>query len=250
MRVSVVVVVAASALCACASEQVRWGDETAAVSTTAPAAPDETAEKPKTAAEYAAKFPTDSSCEAEVRRLDEKNRDLALKLLNACIDRGDFKRLAALVDAPWTPALRTLPAAVGWCARVVAARAGDVDADVKACAGAGVAIKTLEQVLTDPNHAKGSVVVFRGRLDPERTSKKTTALIETVVEEGEVDTTATGRRVLARFGAHKLPARDAIVVGKVTRLADAGDDEDSEGEPVAVVDVQGSFAAAAAPTYN
>ncbi len=185
-----------------------------------------------------------------MRRLDERNRDLALKLLNACIERGDFKRLAALVDAPWTKALRTLPAANSWCARVVAARAGDVEADVKACAAAGLAVKTLEQVFTDPGQAKGSIVIFRGRIDPNGKKRGATPLIETILEEGEVETSATGRRVLATFGTHKLPARDAILLARASKMAESADSEDGDGEPVAIVDIQGSFAAATAPTYN
>lgn len=250
---AVVVTFVAAVASSCASEQVRWGDETQSTSppTTVSAAPAATAEeheKPKTAAEYAARFPTDGACEAEARRIDQKNRDLALKLLKACIDRGDFKRLNALTDAPWTPQLKDIADSKLWCARVVAARAGDVEADVRACAGAGLGVKTLEEIFTDPNKAKGSFVIFRGRVDPDTKPKKDTPLIETVLDEGEVETTATGRHVRATFGTNSIPARDAILLVKASKMAEDAGSED--GDPVAVVEVLGSFPAADKPTFN
>ena len=139
--------VVSSGVVSCASEQVRWGDETPDVrDDAAPAAPSHAEEDKKlTAADYAARFPTDGGCEAEARRIDGKKRELALKLLGACIDRGDFKRIGALVDAPWTPEMRNNPEARLWCARIVAARAGDVEADVKACNAIGLGTQTLER---------------------------------------------------------------------------------------------------------
>jgi hypothetical protein len=240
-----IVVVAAFCVASCATEPtVRWGDETPVETVKS----DKTeAAKPKTAAEYAARFPTDGECEAEARRIDAKNRDLALKLLAVCIDRGDFKRLNALVDAPWTNTLKSLPDANVWCARVVAARAGDVENDVKACAKAGLAVRTLEQLFAEPDKAKGTIVIFRARIDVEHTGKGV-KLVETSVEDGEVETQPTGRRISATLGTNKLPGRDAILLGRASKMAEDASADD--GEPMAVVDVLGSYAAADRPTFN
>jgi hypothetical protein len=241
------VVVVANAGCASA-DTVRWGEETATANTDASATAAAGEARATTASEYAAKFPTDGSCEAEVRRLDARSRELALKLLGACVERGDFKHLSALVDAPWTSSLAGSPQAATWCARVVAARAGDVDADVKACDRAGFKVKTLEDIFTEPDRARGTLIIFRGRLDPEAKAKRDTRLIETLLEEGEVETTATGRRVGASFGVHNLPARDAILLARAQKLAEDPGAED--GEPIALVEILGSFPAALRPTYD
>lgn len=223
---------------------MRWGDETPVESTSTGK---KEAPKPKTAAEYAAGFPTDGECETEAKRIDGKNRELALKLLGVCIARGDFKRLSALTEAPWTSALRTMPEGNTWCARVVAARAGDIEGDVKACAKSGLAVRTLEQLFSEPDKAKGTIVIFRARTDPEHTGKDV-KLIETSVEDGDVETQPTGRKVSATLGSHRMPGRDAIVLGRASKMAE--DPTADDGEPMAVIEVLGSFAAAELPTFN
>ena len=247
MRITVVVVVVVVALAACASKPtVEWGDETAVEARADPTTT--AATKPKTASEYAAQFPTDGSCEAEARRIDDKNRELALKLLAVCIERGDFKRLSALLEAPWTSQLKNLPDSKTWCARIVAARAGDVDGDVKACARAGLGVRTLDQVFGEPDKVKGAVVIFRARVDPEH-SGKDLRLIETAVEDGEVETQPTGRRIAtAARGANKLPGRDTIILARASKMAE--DKAAEDGEPMVVVDVIDAFAAAERPTFN
>ena len=244
-----VVVVALSSLLfgSCATEPVvRWGDETPVETPKTAAVADEPA-RPKTATEYAARFPTDGACEAEARRIDVTNRELALRLLGACIERGDFKRIAALLDAPWTPSLRAMKEAPVWCARVIAARAGDIESDVKACASSGLGVRTLEQLFGEPDKVKGTVVIFRARVDPEHTGKDV-RLMETAIEDGEVETAPTGRRVDALIGGHRLPVRDAVLLGRASRMAEDKDAED--GEFMAVIEILGSFPAAALPTFN
>ncbi len=239
------VVVAALLLPACASEPtVRWGEET----------PVEKAQiqkleapKPKTATEYAAGFPTDGACEAEARRINAQNRERALKLLGACIARGDFKKISALVDAPWTPDLHNLPEALTWCARIVAARAGDVEGDVKSCAKIGIDVHTLEQISAEPDKVAGRLVIFRGRLDPEHKGRDI-RLIETTVEGADVDAATTGRRVSAAFASIPIPSGDAVILGRASKMAEDVASED--GDPMAVVDVLGSFVTAERPTFN
>jgi len=250
MRVFFITAVVAGAVAAvvvpggCASEQVRWGEETV-VDTDASAAAEEKKE-PMTAAAYAAKFPTDGACDVEARRIDAVERNLALKLLGTCIGRGDFKRLTALTEAPWTSALKSEPQAANWCARIVAARAGDVDADVKACAKAGISVKTLEQVFGETAKVKGATVIFRARPDPQFPSNAA-RLVETILEDGEVEAGPTGRRIIAAFGGQRGLRGDSVVLARTQRTEE--DAAADEGGIVAVVEVIAAFPAAQLPTF-
>lgn len=231
----------------CATErQVQWGEETAAESTGTVASASSTA-TPVTAVDYAARFPTDGECESEARRIVAKSPDLALRLIKACVARGDFKRIAAINDAPWSPMWATDKDAPDTCARVVAARAGDVENDVKACAGAGIAVATLDDLFTQPEKAKGKRVIFRARLDTDLKDKDRVRLIETALESGELETLPTGRRVAASFGSKKRPTKDAIILAKTIKIAD--DTVANDGEFVAVVDVDTVYLPAASPTF-
>lgn len=232
----------------CATETVRWGEETVVDTPAGAAATAEETEKkePMTAAAYAAKFPTDGACETEARRIDTKKRDLALKLLGTCIDRGDFKRLTALTEGPWTPALKKEPEAARWCARIVAARAGDVDADVKACARVGLSVKTLEQIYGETAKVKGAMAIFRARPDPEF-PRNDSRLVETALEDGEVDPGTTGRRVIASFMGKRGLKGDSVVLARVLRVEE--DAATEEGELVAVVEVIAAYPSAQIPTF-
>jgi len=231
----------------CATERkVQWGEETAAESTGTVASASSTA-TPLSAADYAARFPTDGECESEARRIVAKSPDLAVKLIKACVARGDFKRITAISDAPWSGQWATDKDAADICARIAAARGGDVENDVKACAGAGIAVATLDDLFRQPEKAKGKRVIFRGRVDPDVKDKDRVRLIETILESGELETQPTGRRVAANFGSKKRPGTDAVILGKATKIAD--DTVANDGEFVAVVDVDAVYLPAASPTF-
>jgi hypothetical protein len=237
---------------ACASEQVRWDDAAETVATTATAASTEAAAKPVatkpiSAREYAARFPSDVDCAAEVQRLGKRNVDLALQLLRACVERGDFRRLGAVVDGDWVPALVRRPEAPALCARVVAARSGDVDADVMACQRAGYAVATLEQLSADPEKAAGRFVIARVRRDDEHKSKKETRLVEVRLDEREPASLPTGRRLAATFGPTELPPGEAVLLGRVVKVTD--DALVGDGELLTVVDVIASAPVAERPTF-
>jgi hypothetical protein len=233
---------------ACASDrQVQWGEETP---TEQPVVIKEASsgDGPLTAAEYAARFPTDGDCEAEARRIHEKKPELAVRLIKACVERGDFRRLSAIVDAPWTALLAADKDAAAVAARVVAARAGDIESDVKACQKLGFGVATLDDAFNEPEKAKGRRIIFRGRADADLKEKGRERLVETALEQGELDPQPTGRRVSATFGAGlKVPARDGVLLAKVARIAD--DTAAADGENVAVVEVEGVYKPASAPTF-
>ncbi len=227
---------------ACASEQVRWGDETETlreVTTTT------TEAKPLSAKEYAARFPTDSDCEGEVRRLALRSVERARQLLAVCVERGDFKRIGVLLDGPLSASLAKDAAAPGLCARIVAARAGDVDTDVTACNRAGIPVVTLEALFNEPDKAAGRLLITRLRVDPDHRSKVETRLIEMALVD--VDTNPTGRRIAARPGPHAFPDGDVIVLARGVKVAD--DKLVDDGESVAVVDVLAVHPAAVRPTF-
>jgi hypothetical protein len=232
---------------ACASDrQVQWGEETP---TEQPAAIKEAShDAPMTATEYAARFPTDGDCEAEARRIHEKKPELAVRLIKACVDRGDFRRLSGIVEAPWAAALAADKDAATVAARVVAARAGDVESDVKSLQKAGFDVSTLDDAFNAPDKAKDRRVVFRGRLDTDIKEKGRERLVETALEQGEIEPQATGRRVSATADVGlKVPTRDGVLLAKVVRVGD--DTAADDGENVAVVELEGVFKAATAPTF-
>jgi len=238
---------AALAATACASDrQVQWGEETPTEQPTV--VKEASGDAPLTAAEYAARFPTDGDCEAEARRIHEKKPELAVRLIKACVDRGDFRRLSAIVEAPWTALLAADKDAATVAARVVAARAGDVENDVTALQKVGFGVSSLDDVFNAPDKAKGRRVIFRGRADTDIKEKGRERLVETALEQGEIDPQPTGRRVSATLGAGlKAPARDGVLLAKVGRVGD--DTAAADGENAAFVEVEGVFKAATAPTF-
>ncbi len=231
----------------CASEQVRWDDATETVAPETTPTKATAADKPLSARDYAARFPTDVDCEAEVRRISKRNVDLGLQLLRVCIERGDFRRISALTDGSWVTALVARPEAPALCARVVAARGGDVDSDVTACQRAGFPVATLEQAFSNPDKAAGKLVIVRAQLDPEHKSKKDTRLVEMQLDDREPASQATGRRLAAHLGAQVMPPGEAVLLARVVKITD--DTLVDDGEMVTVIDVISSAPAAARATF-
>jgi hypothetical protein len=108
-------------------------------------------------------------------------------------------------------------------------------------------VATLEEIFTEPDKAAGRLVIARVRADADRRSKVKidTRLVEMALVD--TDTAPTGRRLAARLGPHALSAEDTILLGRTVKLAD--DKLVDDGEPVAVVDVLATTAAALRPTY-
>jgi hypothetical protein len=247
-RVLVAVVVVASAFgVGCASEQVRWDDATETVAAAPETAKAATHEKPVSAREYAARFPTDADCDAAVQRLAKRNTELALQLLRVCVERGDFRRLSALTDGNLVTTLVTRPEAPALCARVVAARGGDVDGDVTACQRVGYPVATLEQVFSNPEKAAGKIVIVRAQLDAEHKSKKETRLVEMQLDDREPAPQPTGRRIAAQLGAQVMPPGEAVLLARVVKITD--DKLIDDGELVTVIDVIASAPVAGRPTF-
>lgn len=239
-------IIALSGIGCATKRSVQWGDETPTEQTAA--AETTSSEAPVTAEAYAERFPTDDDCEAEARKIHERRPALAIRLLKACIERGDFKRLSALTDAPWTTTLAGDRDAAVVAARVAAARGGDLETDVKACAKVGFPVATLDEIFDAPEKAKGRRVIFRGRLDPDHKEKGRERLIETALEPGELDTQPSGRRVSATFaGGLKPTFRDSVFLGNAQKVVD--DAVVADGESVAVVEVTGVYTPASASTF-
>ena len=229
--------------CATEQEQVRWGAETEAETV----APTVAASDGVTASDYAKRFPTDESCEREARRVATQSSALADRLIVACIERGDFRRLEGLVKAPWTGRLNKGDAGAILCAKVVAARAGDVDEDVNGCRASGFAVASLSSIVSE---AKGGRLIIT-RVRPDE-GQKTAGVIraeETDLVDGEVESRGTGRKLLLNVAAGQPEVRlrsdgDSVVLARVTKVG-----EDVDGEPVVRATVLQVFRPAASPTY-
>lgn len=246
LRLSPLLLAALAAACV-SDRQVQWGEETP---TEKPVVVREasSSDAPLTTVAYAARFPTDGDCEAEARRTHDKKPELAVRLIKACVERGDFRRLSAIVEAPWTSMLAADSDAAAIAARVVAARAGEVEGDVKALQKVGFGVYTLDDVFNEPEKSKSRRVIFRGRTDADLKEKGRQRLIETALESGEIDPQPTGRRVSATLRAGlKVPPRDGVMLAKVGRVSD--DTAADDGENVVVVEIEGVFMAATAPTF-
>ncbi len=247
-RLAVIALLSTSALSCASDRQLLWGEETTTTSRSSAAAPIVAARLD--ARSYAERFPSDGACEAEARRIAANTPSLAIELVTACIERGAFRAINGLTRAPWTTALATSTAGPALCARVVAARAGDVEADVKACKVAGFKVNTLHEVMSGTVPAKGSLVIARVRADDEAASKNASnkragaTLLETVPKQGEVESEPTGRRVIAQLAGHTSPRTDTIVLLLATRRSENG-----EGETVVYGDIVEFYATALIATF-
>ncbi len=226
--------IAFSLLVGCATEKVLWDQATETLPTTTVTTTKER-EKPLSAREYAARFPDDAACDAEVRRLGSRRVQLAAQLLQACVERGDFRRLSTILAGDWVPTLLKRPDAASLCARVIAARAGDVDDDVESCQRAGYPVYTLEQISASAEKSVGKFVIVRARRDVEGSSKKFTHLLETVPDLRDVNGAPTGRELSVLPGPQTIPELESVVLARVVKVS--GDDFGEEGNLNVVVDV-------------
>ncbi|MBS2028975.1 MAG: hypothetical protein JST54_13825 [Deltaproteobacteria bacterium] len=110
------------------------------------------------------RFDHAADCEIEARRLKSRNPDRGWQLLRACIDRGDFTELRALLDGPWDAELRSRTDAGELLTRLVAARGGDVDCDLGLLHQHQVPIFSLADAQEQPEVYAGRYVMMRARV--------------------------------------------------------------------------------------
>lgn len=119
------------------------------------------------AREAAARLSDARACEDAVRGLiDREEPKKAFLLMAACIDVGKFRDFELLLNAELarnmrdaSPSLRAIVAA-----GLIAARGGDLEADMERMRARGIAMRTLEQALEQRAVAVGEPVLFLARM--------------------------------------------------------------------------------------
>ncbi len=134
-----------------------------------PAPPPTTIENPEALAQPGRPAPAprlskSDLCEADARRLLGDVPDRAWETLRGCIGRGDFTKLAVLLEDPWVSELRTRKDAALVLGRLVAGRGGDILGDLAKLRGARIPLFGLKTAMENPRLYKGRMVLFRARV--------------------------------------------------------------------------------------
>lgn len=126
-------------------------------------APDLATQEKFDARAEAHRFDHAADCELSARQLKERNPDRGWKLLRACVDRGDFTELRALLDGPWDAELRGRGDAGELLTKLVAVRGGDIEGDLALLHEHKVPVFTLADALAQPEVYAGRLVILRAR---------------------------------------------------------------------------------------
>lgn len=150
--------------------------------------PDLATQKDFDARAEARRFDHAADCDAEARDIQRRNPTRGWKLLRACVARGDFTDLRALLDGPWDHALRTQPDAAALVAQLIAVRGGDIDTDVGLLHQHKVPVFTLSDAIAQPEVYAGRLLVMRARVADlrKRGNQVTVALHEYAHSSGTV----------------------------------------------------------------
>lgn len=166
-------VIAALALAGCATAKGAGGEAVPEGGTPTPVvnrpAPDLANQEKFDARAEAHRFDHAADCELFARQLKEKNPDRGWKLLRACVDRGDFTELRALLDGPWDAELRNRPDAGELLTRLIAVRGGDIEGDIALLHQHKVPVFTLADAMAQPQVYAGRLVILRARAGELRT---------------------------------------------------------------------------------
>src|SRR4051812_2026604 len=104
-------------------------------------------------------------CEADARaRLPSP---AAWQDLWACVNSGHFTALRQLLSGAWDRDLQTRPDAPLLVLRVIAARGGNVDGDLRLLHDRRVPLFSLSQALARPELYRGAFVIVRATLSPQ-----------------------------------------------------------------------------------
>jgi hypothetical protein len=113
---------------------------------------------------WARAYRTDVECEAAARRLKASGADLAWRALTACVAKGQFRALTAVVTG-WTAELRTRPEAPRLLARILGARGGDLENDLSEFRRQRIPLFSILSASDQPDIYRGRTVAFVGRVD-------------------------------------------------------------------------------------
>lgn len=215
------------------------------------------AEKKLTAREYAARFVTGAECEMEARRVVSLDERGGVALLQACLERPDFRLLEPFYAAPWREHLKDDDGLYD-LGQVLARRGGWVAEDLGLLQQNDVDLYTLAEAVEQPDQARGKPLLARLRfIEPRAEVPGQLVFEEATLSPDDVDveeeapsasarypTTLTGQRVLLELPDEPKPPRpgdELIVVGHLLGIEPVLNRETVEEEDWAVVRVRGHF---------
>lgn len=228
----------------------------------APSAAPAAAAPKRTASTVAAEASSASSCVAAAKR---HPGEAAVAILGECMRRRDFYDLAAVLQEPWLPQVRSSAKLQARLVEVVARRGGFLEGDLAEIAKAGVPLYSLAKAMEKPDAMRGALVVVRGTVEGVRSEKlgNRTALVATInetswLEEGvsegspsisDIERSAverTGRQIFVRVDKREQLRRAAdVVVLMAFETPRKTTNEDGEEEDSAVGKLAASFDPAA-----
>ena len=138
---------------------------------------------------YVAHVDNPALCEQVARQLHETEPDHGWAALKACVDKGVFTEIRALVAGPWDDELHQRPEAADLLARVIAMRGGDPSTDVQLLHERKIPLFTLAAALAEPALYKGRLIVMRVQVAEVRqgAGASTVRLLERVHQSKQVD---------------------------------------------------------------
>jgi hypothetical protein len=138
---------------------------------------------------YVAHVDNPALCEQAARELHETEPDHGWAVLKACVDKGNFTEIRALVAGPWDDELHQRPEAADLLARVIAMRGGDPLTDVQLLHERKIPLFTLADALAEPALYKGRLIVMRVQVAEVRQAAgaSTVRLLERVHQSQQVD---------------------------------------------------------------
>ncbi len=127
--------------------------------------------------EWAKQYRRDIDCELEARTLLKTiGRDVGWTYLKACITRGHFTQLEALVQN-WEDELKTKPEAAPLIAQVIAARGGHLGVDLQLLQQKRIPVFDLNSALRQSAAYKGRYLLFVARIAETKEVKGKTELV-------------------------------------------------------------------------
>lgn len=127
--------------------------------------------------EWAKQFRRDIDCEREARNLVKTTgRDVGWTYLKACITRGFFTQLEALVQN-WEDELKTKPDAAPLIAQVIAARGGHLGVDLQLLQQKRIPVFDLASALKQASAYKGRYLLLVAKISEAKEVKGRTELV-------------------------------------------------------------------------
>ena len=157
------------------------------------------------------------SCEQSARAAYNKDPQRGWALMRQCISRHDFSDLEILIEGSWADEMRADHEGTLLFAHVIAARGGDVSADLPLLRRRKIPVYSLQAALAEPEHYRGRLLMLRGNVAPGPRGKgaRSFRIVETtVMAESEWVTRAGTGRLITRSNNALADQSDVAVRGR------------------------------------